>query len=147
MARSGLAFESFEGSICSFSLWFKDPDLELAYRQARSELKLVTVATKRFLMMTLVAHFSMRLLDLGSAIGGNPNYNLDRDAWIVYSTLLLILAAELASYFCIRLSNFRGILVTVLGLLILLNTNFSSFSDKVYYPFPGVEYALSQHNV
>ncbi len=140
MARSGLAFESFESSIRGFSLTFRDPELEKAYVQARADMKFLTVTTKRFLLMVLIGHFSFHLLDVCSALGINPDYTFSASTWAVYSLLLVIIAGEVLCFFCQRLTPFRGLSFSLLAGVVLLHTNFSNFEALVFYPFVGTEY-------
>ncbi len=140
MARTGLAFESFESSIGGFSLKFLDPQLERSYIQARLEMQFLTTATKRFLLMMLAGHISFHALDVCSALGINPDYKYTTEAWVAYSLLLVVIVGEIVCFFCHRLMSLRGLSFSLLTGAILLYINFSGEEKNVFYPFTGTKY-------
>ena len=139
MERIGLISQSFEDSIYTFSLKFKDPELEEAYVEAQTSLKFVSATNKRFLIFILAGHFSFHIMDISSALGINPDYTFKLETWIVYGFLPLIILMEMVFYFCRSMASARGIPITILGAFVLFHNNFDTFESEMFYPYTGTE--------
>jgi len=140
MAKYGLLQNSFEDSIYSFTLKFKDIEMEESYMALKSSMKMLTSSSRCFLFVVVIGFFAITLLDMSSALTSNPEYKFAASVWVVYSTIFLAFAVEFICFFCDRLSNYRGIMITIIGCLVLVYNSFSVNYQKIFYPFIGIEY-------
>ena len=140
MEHIGLITQSFENSIHSLSLRFKDPTLEETYKEAQVSLKFIDSTTKRFLLLILAGHFSVNLIDVLSAAIFTPGYSFSTGIWVVYSFLLVIAFLEALFFYRTSLSWARGLAITIIGCFVLFHNDFATFQAETFYPFTAEEY-------
>ncbi len=139
MVNRYLQQKPFDASIYSFTLKFKDPDLEDSYLIARAGLTLLATSTKRFLVAILIAHLTIHLIDMLGALGASTDYVFDKETWIVYSFLLPLALLEFFFYCFASLVAFRGMAFTFIGCFVLFHNDYYEFKDTVFYPFVDSE--------
>ena len=135
MESVGLISESFEESIHSFTLKFKDRELEEAYIEAQTSLKFLTTTTKRFLIYVLIGELATRLLDVISAVGINPDYYYTLEDWIIYCLVPLFIVLELIFYFCTSLASCRGLGITIIEAFMIFFNSYNGYLDYLFYPY------------
>ena len=138
MLKHGIFSKSFEDSIYPYSLSFIDPKLEQAYAQARTEFRLITRNSTWFLWTIIAGYFIFVILDVISASSGSSEYGYSTATWVSHALLVPISIFEVVCYRCNSMHEWRGIVASVLGTIILFFNAFESFYNSMYYPFVGI---------
>jgi len=139
MDHKGIIKRDFETSISYCCLTFQDAKLEEAYKEAKVQFTMITVASKRFMIAIIVGYFLLALIDITSALGVNPDYTFATETWVFYSLLIPTAILEIIFYNVTSCSSVRGVAYTLIGCAVIFHNNYYDFESEAFYPFVGTE--------
>ena len=138
MERIGLISAPFEEIVNSFSLKFKDLELENLYMEAQASLKFLTSATRRYLQFLVIALFILMMFEIITSFTA-PEYELDTASLVIDFVVFLGIALEVLFYFCPLLSIARGTIVTVFLIIAIIHNDYIIYGQFMFYPCDGGE--------
>ena len=139
MERIGLIDRPLEANIFRCTLKFKDPLIESSYIDAQTSLKLLSTATRKFLLIVLIGDMVLHVVSLFSASKLNSIPISEPSLWINHGLILLTYVLEALFYWYAPLFVARGLAITIFGALVLFQDNFYTFESQAFYPFIGTE--------
>ncbi len=140
METVGLVHDQFDTSVYTYTLAFRDPELESAYQSAKEHFEFLSPSCKRFLYVVLIGFFIVQTDDAISAVGLNPNYTLTFFDWVSYLWMVPAFLLEALCYFYKPLSVLRGAPVTLLGCVTFFLASFIDHAGGGSYPYLNTQY-------
>ncbi|MDR3549525.1 MAG: hypothetical protein P4M11_14875, partial [Candidatus Pacebacteria bacterium] len=142
---TGLVQKDFDACIFTCSLCFKEQFMEDAYISARLSLALISINTKRFLVLILAGYIIMFSLDFAAKQGYGTPYEANPLSWYFVAMCPVIVLIEAMCYQFRVFYPFRGIATTVLGCLVSFHNCLADQADHVFYPYIGCAYSFATY--
>ena len=138
MERVGLISAPFEEIVNPVSLKFKDPELERLYTEAQTNLKFLTSATRRYLIILTVIYilYSTFAIVLDFVY---EEYNVNLTFVILDFGVFLLMFLEVIFYCCPSLSMARGVLISVYAIICIIHNDYIFYGEFFPYPCDGGE--------
>ncbi|MDR3548912.1 MAG: hypothetical protein P4M11_11730 [Candidatus Pacebacteria bacterium] len=126
--------ETFESSVCWWSLEFRSGDFEESYRDERRSLKRVPKQIKLFFIIVVASAATLMVIDILSSMFVGRDYSYGVLDYIIAGMYIPVLLIEYALYHIKCLSFLRGSVITVAIYFILFFNSMTSYSKKFDYP-------------
>ncbi|MDR3549041.1 MAG: hypothetical protein P4M11_12400 [Candidatus Pacebacteria bacterium] len=128
------AQETFESSICWWSLEFRGGDFEESYRDERRTLKRIPKQIKLFFIILVATVASLLVLDILCAMLMSSDYSYGISDYIIAALYVPAFLIEYALYRIKCLSIFRGSVITIAIYFLLFYNSMTTYAQKLEYP-------------